>query len=114
MRLQLLVPLVLAIGAGAALAADPGPASPPQSVSVSASSPEPEPELRRFTCHQESDLGSMRMHRVCTKVPTEAERVQVQDAIRNGLPNNNLTHPAIGDPSYRLMGQPIRGVPQDR
>lgn len=112
MRLQLLVPLVLAIGAGAALAADPEPASPPQSVSVSASSPEP--ELRRFTCHQESDLGSMRMHRVCTKVPTDAERVQVQDAIRNGLPNNNLTHPAIGDPSYRLMGQPIRGVPQDR
>jgi hypothetical protein len=106
MRLQLLVPLVLATGAGLAFAADPEPASPPQSVSVSASAPEP--ELARFTCHQESDLGSMRMHKVCTKVPTEAERVQVQDAVRNGLPNNSLTHPAVGDPTFRLMGQTPR------
>lgn len=107
MRFQLLVPLVLAVGASVALAADPEPAGPPQSVSVSASAPE-QPELARFTCHQESDIGSMRMHKVCTKVPTEAERVQVQDAVRNGLPNNNLTHPAIGDPTYRLMGQGVR------
>jgi hypothetical protein len=107
MRLHLLVPLVLVAGAGVALAADPEPSAPPQAVSISASSPE-QPELVRFTCHQESDIGSMRMHKVCTKVPTEAERVQVQDAVRNGLPNNGLTHPAIGDPTYKLMGQTVR------
>ena len=54
------------------------------------------PEAPKLECHMESDIGSMRMHKICTKVPTEAERLQMQDAIRQGLPNNNLTHPAVG------------------
>ena len=93
MRFLLLAPLVLALGAQVAFAADAPPGAA-QSVSVAASAAEP--EAPKVTCHQESDIGSMRMHKVCTKVPTEAERSQLQDQLRNNLPNNNLTHPAAG------------------
>ena len=95
--MRFLVPasFALILGAQAALAADPAPAAA-QSVSVSASAASPEAEAPKLQCHQESDIGSMRMHKVCTKVPTEAERSALQDALRNNLPNNNLTHPAAG------------------
>ena len=94
-------------GSQAALAADPDP-GPVQSVSVSASAASAESEVPRFQCHQESDIGSMRMHKVCTKVLTDNERLATQKAMTDLLPNNSLTHPAIGDPTYRLMGQPGR------
>jgi hypothetical protein len=87
----LLVPLMLVLGAQAALAADPVPA-----VAQSASAASADSEAPKLQCRQESDIGSMRMHKVCTKVPTEAERSALQDALRQNLPNNNLTHPAAG------------------
>ena len=95
MRFLLLAPLVLVLGAQAAFAADPAPATA-QSVSVAASAAPANSEAPKFECHQESDIGSMRMHKVCTRVPTETERLQLQDALRQNLPNNNLTHPAAG------------------
>lgn len=100
MRLMLAA-LMLTLGANAALAADPAPAAEsasavPQSASVSASGATPEAEPPKLVCHQESDIGSMRMHKVCTKVQTDAERQQMQDTLRNDLPNSSLTHSAPG------------------
>ena len=109
MRFQAFVPVALAFaiaqGASAADAPPPAPAasaataespdSSRQNVVVQGAAPET-PEAPKFTCHMENDIGSMRMHKVCTKVQTDAERLQLQDALRNNLPNNNLTHPAAG------------------
>ena len=95
MRFLLLTPLVLVLGVQAALAADPAPAAA-QSVAVSASAPAADAEAPKVQCHQESDIGSMRMHKVCTKVLTDAERSALQDTIRQNLPNNSLAHPAAG------------------
>jgi hypothetical protein len=95
MRFLLLAPLVLVLGAQAALAADAVPAAA-QSVAVSASAPPADGEAPKVQCHQESDIGSMRMHKVCTKVLSDAERNALQDTLRQNLPNNNLTHPAAG------------------
>jgi len=97
----MLVTFMLAFSTKAAFASDLTPAADPasaasQSVSMSASSATPDPEPPKLVCHQESDIGSMRMHKVCTKVQTDAERLQLQDTLRNNLPNNNLTHPAAG------------------
>ena len=95
MRFLLLLPFALALSAQSTLAADPEPAAA-QSVAISASSPSADAEAPKFQCHMESDIGSLRMHKVCTKVPTDAERRELQDSLRNNLPNNNLTHPAAG------------------
>jgi hypothetical protein len=42
------------------------------------------------------DIGSMRMHMVCTRVQTDAERLQMQDAMKSSLPNSSLAHAAAG------------------
>ena len=110
MRFHAFVPVALAFaiaqGAYAADAPQPAPAasavlgdsadSSRQNVVVQGAAATEAPEAPKFTCHMENDIGSMRMHKVCTKVPTETERLQLQDALRNNLPNNNLTHPAAG------------------
>ena len=110
MRFQAFVPVALALAiAQAAYAADapqPAPAasaaaaesldSSKQNVVVQGAATTETPEAPKFTCHMENDIGSLRMHKVCTKVPTDAERLQLQDSLRNNLPNNNLTHPAAG------------------
>ena len=96
MRFLLLAPVLLALG-HAAMAADAASAptgTAAQSVAVSASGAVAEPEAPKFTCHQESAIGSMMMHKVCTKVPTEAERNSLQEAMRENLPNNSIAHPA--------------------
>jgi hypothetical protein len=95
MRFLLLASLALVLGAQAALAADPAPEAA-QSVAIAASAASAEPEAPKFQCHQESDIGSMRMHKVCTKVLTDAERAALKDTLMNNLPNNNITHPAAG------------------
>ena len=110
MRFQAFVPVALAFaivqGASAADASQPAPAasaaaaessdSARQNVVVQGATATETAEAPKLTCHMENDIGSMRMHKVCTKVPTEAERLQLQDSLRNNLPNNNLTHPAAG------------------
>lgn len=108
MRFHAFVPVALAfaIAQGAYAADAPQPAasaatgdsadSSRQNVVVQGAAATETPEAPKFTCHMENDIGSMRMHKVCTKVPTEAERLQLQDSLRNNLPNNNLTHPAAG------------------
>ena len=92
MRLHLLVPLVLVLGACAAPA--------PEAVQVAAAAPA-DPNAPRFECHQESDIGSMRMHKVCEKVQTDSERLATQQAILDRLPNASILHPAVGDPTYK-------------
>ncbi len=109
MRFQAFVPIALAFaiaqGAYAADVPQPTPAasgpsaesdSPKQDVVVQGAAATETPDAPKVQCHQESDIGSMRMHKVCTKVPTAAERSALQDAIRQNLPNNSLTHPAAG------------------
>jgi hypothetical protein len=109
MRFQAFVPVVLAFaiaqGAYAADVPQPAPAasgaaaesgSPKQDVTMQGAAATETPEAPKVQCHQESDIGSMRMHKVCTKVPTEAERNALQDAIRQNLPNNSLTHSVAG------------------
>ena len=98
MRFLLLAPVLLAFGQ-AALAAEA--ASAPtgvaaQSVAVSASAAAAEPEAPKVTCHQEAAIGSMMMHKVCTREQTEAERNATQEAMRQNLPNNSIAHPAAG------------------
>jgi hypothetical protein len=66
------------------------------SVSVAASAATAEAEAPKLVCHQESDIGSMRMHKVCTRVQTDAERLQMQDAMKSSLPNSSLAHAAAG------------------
>jgi hypothetical protein len=110
MRFQAFVPVALALaiaqGAYAADAPQPAPTtsgatgessdSSKQNVVVQGAAATETPEPPKVTCHMENDIGSMRMHKVCTKVQTDAERLQLQDSLRNNLPNNNLTHPAAG------------------
>jgi hypothetical protein len=95
MRLHLLASFVLVLGAQAALAADPASA-PAQSVAIAASAASVEAEAPKLECHQESDIGSMRMHKVCTKVPTDAERRALNDSLMNNLPNSSIAHQAAG------------------
>jgi hypothetical protein len=70
------------------------PDSAKQHVDVQAAAETPEPP--KMECHMESDIGSMRMHKICTKVPTEAERIQLRNAFVQGLPNNSIAHPVAG------------------
>ncbi len=95
MRYLLLTPVLLVLGAQVAHAQAPASA-PAQSVAVAASAVAAAPEAPKVECHQEAETGSMRVRKVCTKIPTDAERSALQDALRQNLPNNNLTHPAAG------------------
>ena len=70
------------------------PDSAKQHVDVQAAAETPEPP--KLECHMESDIGSMRMHKVCTKVLTEAERTQLHNTLVNNLPNSSIAHPAAG------------------
>ncbi len=89
--------LAFSLSAQATLAADAASdAAQSVSVSASAATATPEAEAPRLVCHQESDIGSMRMHKVCTKVQTDSERLQLQDTLKNNLPNSSLTHAAAG------------------
>ena len=93
--------LGLALSIQSALAADTASvtdaaSAPTQSISASAAAPTPETEAPRLVCHQESDIGSMRMHKVCTRVQTDSERLQLQDTLKNSLPNSSLAHAAPG------------------
>ena len=94
MRFLVLAPVLLALGQ-ATLAAEAvsAPADSAQSVSVAASAAA-EPEAPKVTCHQEASAGSMMLHKVCTRVPTEAERNALQETLRQNLPNNSLAHRA--------------------
>lgn len=99
MRRILLATLSLALGQAvlAANSPDQSPAAPaaaPQAVSVAASSAET--EQPKVVCHQEAAIGSMMMHKVCTRVQSESERNATQEALRNMAPNNSIAHPAAG------------------
>lgn len=110
MRFQAFVPVALALaitqGAYAADVPQPAPAasaataesldSSRQNVVVQGAGAAESPEPPKVTCHMENDIGSLRMHKVCTKVLSDAERRELQDSLRQNLPNNNLTHPAAG------------------
>ena len=96
MRFLVLAPVLLALGQPV-LAADAAsaPTGAAQSVPVSASAAA-DPEQPKVVCHQEAAIGSMMMHKVCTRAQTEAERNATQEVLRNIPPNNSIAHPAAG------------------
>ena len=85
MRFCFIAPFVLALAACAA--------PEPQPV-VALSDPNAAPV--EMECHQETSMGSNLIHKVCTKKLTEQERIAQQEAIRNGLQNSSIAHPAAG------------------
>jgi len=52
----------------------------------------------KLVCHKESAIGSSMIHTVCESEQSEADRLATQDRLRNQLPNNGVTHPAVGSP----------------
>lgn len=100
MRFLAIVPavLVLTLAQGAFAASGDAPPAAQAASAPAAETPDAatQPEQVKMECHMESDIGSMRMHKICTKVLTEAERTQLHNTLVQGLPNNNITHPAPG------------------
>ena len=74
MRLAFTAPFVLALAACAA----------PEPTQVAAADSAGTP-ARRVECHQESDIGSNMIHKVCTQQMTDAERARLNAELANKM-----------------------------
>ena len=86
MRLAFMASLVLALAACAA----------PEQTQVASASPA-DPDGRRVECHQESDLGSNMIHKVCTQTMTDAERARIANELANKM--HNMTSGGLPKPA---------------
>ena len=52
----------------------------------------------KMVCHKESAIGSSMIHTVCETEQSAADRIALQERMRNIAPNNSIAHPAAGAP----------------
>ena len=74
MRFSFIAPLILSLAACAA----------PEPTQVAAASPA-DGSARRVECHQESDMGSNMIHKVCRPVLTDAEEAALHEQVSDKL-----------------------------
>ena len=52
----------------------------------------------KLVCHKEAQTGSSMIHTVCETEQSAADRIGLQEQLRNMPPNNSIAHPAAGHP----------------
>ena len=52
----------------------------------------------KMVCHKEAQTGSSMIHTVCETEESAADRIALQERLRNMAPNNSIAHPAAGAP----------------